>query len=601
MRIARAFVALVAALSLMALMALIAPSAFGQDIEVDLIESPFVCNGGTRPLGSASGFTPGEKVQFRSPQVDLGVPFSIRDADDDGTVRMRWVCDSVKTWEITVTGLTSGQTTTFELASTAGDASTEAPIGAGFDAKSALTTAQMAIWKDLSPYSTVGVYIDVADARDNRADKDQVNLTKSWVQTVSADGWKILPIYVGLQAPAACETASYINMSLDSGEAKTQGLVAAADAVASMDALGLRAGSPVYYDLEGYRPGCTDAVIAFLDGWTEGLHEEGYLSGVYGSQTSVMTDLTNAVGRGGFDAPDAVWVSSDSRVPTAFGLEAPPDSLWATSRINQYRLEIVRSYGGVTVEVDDNIIAGPTAAYSEPITDNDGDGHGEPEPDNCDAIANPDQADLDEDGDGDVCDLDIDGDGIANPSPDNCDSAANPDQADLDGDGDGDACDADIDGDFVANVDDPDPLDPAVPGDGGAGSPAGAAAPLADEPADEPVAEPSPDPIDEPTPEPTPEPTVEAAPTVVAQVLVPPTPPPTLVPTVEPAVESAASAQPGPSAAVPEPGSVSDSPATVTITTNDDTGIRWRLVGVAASAIAVVACAGLAVRAWKGW
>lgn len=579
--------------------------ARAQDAVIELTESPFICNGGTRPLGTASGFEPGEKVQFRSPQVQLGVPFSIRDADDDGVVKMRWMCDDVKTWQITVTGLTSGRSTTFELTSSAGAASTEAPVGAAFDAKSAMTASEMAIWKDVSPYSMVGVYIDVAEARDNRADKDQVNLTKSWVQTISADGWRILPIYVGLQAPAACETASYINMSNDSAEAKTQGLVAAADAVASMDALGLRSGSPVYYDMEGYRPGCTDAVIAFIDGWTEGLHDEGYLSGVYGSQTSVMTDLTEAVGRGGFDAPDAVWVSSDSRIPSTLGLEAPPDSLWTNNRIHQYRLEIVRTYGGVTVEVDDNIVDGPTAAYSDPIVDNDGDGIGEPEPDNCDAIANPDQADLDGDGDGDVCDSDIDGDGITNPSPDNCDTEANPDQTDLDGDGDGDACDGDIDGDFVANVDDPDPRDPSVPST--------PAEPAEEAETAEPTAPAETDDAAEPTPVeegaadvsgPTPTPTTPPTPTTVAQVLVPPTPLPT------PTVVAAATPTPLPPAGTDdvagelprtETGGVSDSPAAVTITTNDDTGIRWRLVGVAASALAVVAFGGLAVRAWKGW
>lgn len=391
-----------------------AQAAMQGTLAVDLVENPFICDGGTRPLGGVFGLQPGEDVRFSSPE--LGGVFSNRVAESDGSVSMVWSCDSPKDWTVTVTGRSSGRTVTFSFSGAVAPPPPDAPLGTAFDAKSAMTLSEMAAWKTYSPFNTAGVYIDVDEEFDNRADKVQTNLTRSWVDQVFAAGWRLIPIYVGLQAPQLCRTASYNSMSADPDTARSQGFAAAADAVRSVQDLGMGQGTPIYYDLEGYRPGCTGAIIAFLDGWTEGLHGAGYVSGLYGSRTSAMTDVTEALGRSGFDEPDAVWVSTGSGVPTLLGLETPPDSLWTNARMHQYRLNVTRTYGGVTRQIDENMVDAPLAIARPIVTtvDTDGDGLGEPEPDNCDGIANPDQADLDDDGDGDVCDIDIDGDGVAN-------------------------------------------------------------------------------------------------------------------------------------------------------------------------------------------
>ena len=159
------------------------------------------------------------------------------------------------------------------------------------------------MWKDLSPFDTVGVYIGVNSGWDNRADKVQSNLTSQWVSTVIADGWRIIPIYVGRQAPKACQTASFHGLSSDPGAARNQGFEAAADAIASLGRLGIGAGNPIYYDMEAYRPGCATAVLAFLDGWTEGLHASGLPVGCLRVRAaSVMWDMSRSFGVAGFDA-----------------------------------------------------------------------------------------------------------------------------------------------------------------------------------------------------------------------------------------------------------------------------------------------------------
>ncbi|HEY8216683.1 MAG TPA: glycoside hydrolase domain-containing protein, partial [Acidimicrobiia bacterium] len=85
--------------------------------------------------------------------------------------------------------------------------------GLGFDACSAPTTSQMSAWL-ASPFRAIGIYIGGA----NRG-CSQPNLTASWVATVLNQGWKLIPIYVGLQA--SCSTLSAAK--IDPANAGAQG------------------------------------------------------------------------------------------------------------------------------------------------------------------------------------------------------------------------------------------------------------------------------------------------------------------------------------------------------------------------------------------
>jgi hypothetical protein len=616
-----------------------------QPLQVELFENPFVCDAIVRPLGIVSGFSPGETVEFSAPELD-GV-FSRRVADSSGRIEMRWNCGGPQTWAVTVRGLGSGTSTMFALAGSAAPAPPDAPAGAAFDARSAMTADQMAIWKDFSPFSTVGVYIDVNSSWDNRADKIQSNLTAPWVSQIYADGWSIIPIYVGFQAPDQCAAARFEGLSADPAAARTQGLASAADAVDSVSRLGIGPGNPIYYDMEAYRPGCAEAVLSFLDAWTEGVQSAGYVSGVYGSRSSTMWDLSRALGRPDFDAPDAIWVSTGNGRPDNYGLEIPSDDQWTNARIHQYRLNVTRTYGGVTREIDENTVNAPLARPGQVATpgtspspspstsDADGDGVTDPEPDNCDAVANPDQSDLDNDGDGDACDRDIDGDGvdnvsdiaptdatittapaatpeaapeptvvptpevsdvdgdgIADPEPDNCDLIANPDQSDEDNDGDGDVCDIDIDGDGVPNEADQEPRDPLI---GALPTPTPSPVEAGPTPTPEPNAEPTNDQIAEPDPTPT----FEVAP--APQIVLLPTPVPT--PTVTPLPTAVAAAVPNESATptaqadtAPDQGGELDT-ETVTITLEDESSL---LPGVIAGlSMFSFFCVGMCVRSFR--
>jgi len=227
--------------------------------------------------------------------------------------------------------------------------------GPGFDTCSAPTTATMQSWL-ASPYRAVGVYIGGV----NRACPDG-NLSASWASSVVASGWNLLPLYVGLQAPCVAQAGlALINPST----ATSDGSAAADDAVSRAGFFGLAAGSPIYFDMEGYKtnsPACSQAVQAFLAGWVSRLRSRGYLAGVYGSAASTIRDLIPSAGNPA-TGPDAVWIANWNGQTGVFGDPYVADTYWPShQRIHQYRGGHHETYAGVTVNIDSNTVDGPVA------------------------------------------------------------------------------------------------------------------------------------------------------------------------------------------------------------------------------------------------
>jgi hypothetical protein len=217
-------------------------------------------------------------------------------------------------------------------------------------------------WQQASPYRAIGVYVPVARAVDDRHDKVQRHLTPQWVARVRAGGWRVLPIYLGLQAPARCQRAAFHRMSAKPLAALRQGVSAAEDAAESTDRLGL-ASVPVMYDMEHYEPGCAAAVRAFLLGWTSRLHQLGRLAGVYGAPSSLGRDLVH--GSPAYARPDVFWsVTVDGSASTA--VRALPRHAWRGRRGNQFALDVTRRYGGTRLHVDDSAVDDTVWALAAP-------------------------------------------------------------------------------------------------------------------------------------------------------------------------------------------------------------------------------------------
>ena len=93
------------------------------------------------------------------------------------------------------------------------------PPGTGisfFDACTTPSLSTMTTWWQQSPYEAVGIYIGGS----SRACA-QPNLTATWVTTVVDQGWNLIPIWVGPQAP--CTNFSK-RISADPGATYLQGV-----------------------------------------------------------------------------------------------------------------------------------------------------------------------------------------------------------------------------------------------------------------------------------------------------------------------------------------------------------------------------------------
>jgi Domain of unknown function (DUF1906) len=212
--------------------------------------------------------------------------------------------------------------------------------GRGFDTCAAPSEAAMQAWRH-SRYRAVGIYIGGSDSA-----CAQPNLTWSWVRDEAAAGWHFMPMYVGPQA-------AFGELS---GSAARQGARAAADAVLQAKRLGFGPGTPLYYDMEAYKPGQAGGVLQFLSAWTSTLHAQGYSSGVYSSSTSGVTDLAQQYGSGRYAMPDiifdALWNGQAGTSDPVFH-----QGKWSHHRrVHQYNGNVTQTHGGTTIQIDQDYL-----------------------------------------------------------------------------------------------------------------------------------------------------------------------------------------------------------------------------------------------------
>jgi hypothetical protein len=225
-----------------------------------------------------------------------------------------------------------------------------APVN-GFDTCTAPSLAAMQAWR--SEYSAIGIYLGGANAACAHG-----NLSANWVTSAAAMGYGMLPTYVGRQAP--CWDGH--GLPISAASAATQGESAGADAVGQAKALGIAAGSPIYYDMEAYKgsASCTTAVLNFLGAWDRRVTQAGYVTGVYSSALSGIQDIRAAATAKatGFTVPTALWIALwDNKASLSFGSLA-----WPQADVNkQYQGNVTQSIGGYSLNIDQDIVGGPVA------------------------------------------------------------------------------------------------------------------------------------------------------------------------------------------------------------------------------------------------
>ncbi len=252
------------------------------------------------------------------------------------------------------------------MAAAAGSINTQAFSGQGFDMCEIASLSQLQAWWIGSPYKVVNLYIGGgARACANNG------LSAATIGQMRQQGWLFIPTWVGPQAPCR----SGLRFSYDVDTAYTQGVAEANLAVERLAALGLtnadKTGSVVYYDMENYSTDitCRNAVNAFINGWVGQLHARGNKAGVYGS-AMCNTGLTDFLQIS--NVPDVIWPAlwyhnsgygAYNPGASVWNVGCIPNSAWAShQRIRQYEGGHNESWGGVTLNIDNDVMDG-LAAY----------------------------------------------------------------------------------------------------------------------------------------------------------------------------------------------------------------------------------------------
>jgi hypothetical protein len=230
--------------------------------------------------------------------------------------------------------------------------------GEGFDTCTALPTSAMRSIP-LTTYRVANIYIGGV----NRSCA-QPQLTADWVSTVTGAGWRLIPTFVGKQAP--CKNAA--GGTRIGADPTADGNADADTAAAEMAALRLSAPNVVYDDMEAYNQNdasCAAVVAAYLDAFISRLHSDGFRVGVYGSTASTVAQLVAAYNNNARQRPDDIWIARNNGGDTTADAAVPAGD-WVHRRIRQYRLDqdTLNPPSGdpSSVSIDKDAVDGDTAA-----------------------------------------------------------------------------------------------------------------------------------------------------------------------------------------------------------------------------------------------
>lgn len=233
--------------------------------------------------------------------------------------------------------------------------------GYGFDQCTAPSQRAMDAWRTGSPFSAVGIYLSGA----SRGCLRQPNLSRTWVRTQLARGWRLLPITLGPQA--SCTTRErYLRQVRISprttgtyARARSQGRAEASKSIGVAHRLGIPRGSTLWYDLESFdtrRTTCRESSLSFLSAWNTQLRRQGYVSGVYSSAASgiAMLDDVRVTRPGRYRMPDRVWIADWNGHPNPSSAYVRSSGWMPHRRVHQYRGPHHETHGGVRIDIDRN-------------------------------------------------------------------------------------------------------------------------------------------------------------------------------------------------------------------------------------------------------
>ena len=225
--------------------------------------------------------------------------------------------------------------------------------GYGADSCTAPSLSQMRAFWNNTPFSYWGIYIGGSDRG-----CAQPNLTTSWVNSVIAMGWDLLPIWIGRQNPCTAGQASYF--SRNTTTAYTQGKAEAHAAYEAWIKLQNNPSVPIDLDLEAPATDtvtCRAATKAFVEGWVEQLHvAPAQTAGVYTSTCAgYLSDFAQIKHAPDF-ADGAQWDGN----PSTGSFTCVSSTFWVyVQRHKQYLGAHNQTENGVTLNIDSRCAYGP--------------------------------------------------------------------------------------------------------------------------------------------------------------------------------------------------------------------------------------------------
>ncbi len=249
---------------------------------------------------------------------------------------------------------------------------TETMTGQGFDTCEIPTASELQMWWKDSPYKVVNLYIGGSSRACSNA-----RLSESFLDQVHLQGWKFIPTWVGLQAPCSSFPS---RLPYDTSAAYNQGISEADAAALAASKLGLTApnqsGTIIYYDMEAYdtsNTACRNAVNSFIAGWTAQMETLGNVSALYGAScATALTDIAKLP-----NPPDAIWIanwiySSYNSGASVWDAYCLSNSYWPDhQRLRQYAGGQDEIWGGLTLNIDSDVLDGVVAIPNEDLTQDD--------------------------------------------------------------------------------------------------------------------------------------------------------------------------------------------------------------------------------------
>ncbi|MEU3691916.1 DUF1906 domain-containing protein [Streptomyces narbonensis] len=230
--------------------------------------------------------------------------------------------------------------------------------GKAFDTCEAPSLAVMKAWLR-SPYRAVGVYFGGR----GRGCPGQKELTPAWIASAHAMGWRLLPLFVGSQAP--CVHSAAKRPYAIGSRPWSQGVQEAGEAVRAARSLGIGASSPLYLDIEAFRledTSCAATTLSFVRAWNREVRRLGYVPGYYSSADTGIRQIEEARQAGTEDLPSVLWFARWRGVPALYSETALHPEAWTPhARIHQYAGNVAETYGGHRVLIDRNAVDAPVA------------------------------------------------------------------------------------------------------------------------------------------------------------------------------------------------------------------------------------------------